>query len=409
MTHSLVSRMNDLRQEAKDNKSLFGVPLASRYQSAVNLNARFRGRDVYTPLGLGADEAQKIEQVVRCFVVGARTFQFSIDPNAGEAALDDAFVTASLLTALEHSGVLEEPPGSGYYNRAFELVLTGNLRDITGEKLGLALSQLDRTPKRLKALLEPLQIDLSTISFPTRLVDGVCLIPDPDCTRQDLERMVNHLVDHHKLHVHIQVNPALLDKDILAGLLHEKMGYSHWELDDEALDTSIDLSSTAAMIVKLNSGAEEQGCSVGMTFAGDLPIRVNGKPVKVIGPPTHPLAMNLMQVLREKADPNLPCAVIGGVDAKNFGDAAAAALVPVYADWDVRGNSGWSRIPSYFSEMEDEMEKQKAKRLDQFIRRQAMRTPACPLGKAGWAWGRIFVHMLANEKRYNARNTQLDP
>jgi putative selenate reductase len=85
------------------------------------------------------------------------------------------------------------------------------------------------------------------------------------------------------------------------------------------------------------------------------------------GPPLHVITLTLAGEFRNAMGAEFPISFSAGVDRKNFASMVACGFVPVTTCTDLLKTGGYGRLPPYLDELEQQMERVGAGRIDDFI------------------------------------------
>ncbi|OGF08381.1 MAG: hypothetical protein A2W00_02970 [Candidatus Eisenbacteria bacterium RBG_16_71_46] len=278
-----------------------------------------------------------------------------------------------LVHALQARGVTGDPSGDpgvcfdasiGYDLEGIRSApMTRFLDTLTDASTALAAIR-DRLPPALRAApgLEP----------PPRVVAAVTLSTFHGCPAEEIERIVEHVFERHRLHVVVKLNPTLLGYDAVEELLRGRLGYDEIRLDREAFDKDLQWDYALAMFERLQGAARRAGLGLGAKLTNTLIVRnhrrvLAGDVVYLSGPPLHPIAIALAERLTGATGGSIPLSFSAGVDADNVADAVACGFAPVTMCTDLLRPTGYRRLPRYLKALEQEMERLQAPSLAAYI------------------------------------------
>jgi len=202
---------------------------------------------------------------------------------------------------------------------------------------------------------------LRNLAFRTALSDQVTLSTFHGCPAGEIEAMAAFLMEEMGLHVTVKLNPTLLGKETVDGLLHDVLGYR--DVETRAADFEKDLQWEAALEVtnRLVERARALGRELRLKLSNTLVVRnhrrffPSGEEVMYLsGAPLHVVTLHLVEHVR-RARPDVPLSFSAGVDSRNFPDAVALGLAPVTVCTDLLKQGGYARLPSYLEKLEERM------------------------------------------------------
>ena len=224
------------------------------------------------------------------------------------------------------------------------------------------------------------ELDLRGLELPSCISDCVTLSTFHGCPADQIEAIARHLLEAKGLHTLIKLNPTLLGFETVREIVHDRLGYTHLELRQEAFDHDLQYDDGLAILRRLKSVAEAQGSTIGAKFTNTLVVASQDEifPTQsdaymyVSGPPLHVLAMTLMQRFRSDlaAGPDgfhMPVSFSAGIDSRNVAAAVACGLVPVTTCTDLMKAGGYGRLPSYMRSLKRAMEKVGATSRDAYV------------------------------------------
>jgi putative selenate reductase len=202
---------------------------------------------------------------------------------------------------------------------------------------------------------------LRDLPFRTALSDQVTLSTFHGCPADEIEAIVRFLMEEMGLHVTVKLNPTLLGKEAVDGLLHDVLGYR--DIETRAEDFAKDLQWEAALEVtdRLAERARALGRELRLKLSNTLVVRNHRRVfptaeavMYLSGPPLHVITMSLVERFR-RARPEVPLSFSAGVDNRNFADCVALGLAPVTVCTDLLKPGGYGRLPKYLENLEERM------------------------------------------------------
>jgi putative selenate reductase len=396
----LVSRMF---RELDQTQSIFDLP-ARKFVTGLpgrDLSARFHGHVASTPLGPAAGpQTQLAQNIVLAFLGGGRIFELKtvqimdtlkivrpcIDMRlAGynvewsqeltlEQSLEEYVKASMLVEMLVASGKLKLQ--AGFEKTVFDMSVGYDLAGIKNPRVQAFLhGMMDCTDvvNRLRKQIPDGWKHLRDLDFRTRLSDSLTLSTFHGCPPSEIELIANHLLKDVGLNTIVKLNPTLLGKQDLRGLLNGKLGYPD-HVPDEAFEKDAQWTQAMDFVGRLGDQAKALGRSFGVKFTNTLVVENQGdflpkaeKLSYLSGPPLHVLAMTIVGRFRKHFGDRFPISFSAGINKANFGDAAALGLVPVTVCSDLLRTGGYGRMESYFKELEPRMASVGAHNLDEWV------------------------------------------
>lgn len=202
---------------------------------------------------------------------------------------------------------------------------------------------------------------LRDLDFRTALSGQVTLSTFHGCPAGEIESMAAFLMEEMGLHVTVKLNPTLLGKEAVDGLLHDVLGYSEVETRGEDFEKDLQWAPALEMTDRLADRARALGREFRLKLSNTLVVRNHrrffpvGEAVMYLsGAPLHVITLSLVERLR-RARPEVPLSFSAGVDNRNFADCVALGLAPVTVCTDLLKPGGYGRLPKYLDNLEERM------------------------------------------------------
>jgi putative selenate reductase len=189
---------------------------------------------------------------------------------------------------------------------------------------------------------------------------------------EEIESICQFLITEMDFNVVIKMNPPMLGKEKLEHLLHDRLGFSNIEVNENAYKVNIAYPDAVELAKRLQETASKQGRMVGVKFGNTLEVINKGNFLKdkvqyLSGQPLHILHLELVNEWRRSFGANFPVSFSAGVDASNFADCVSIGLVPVTACTDLLRPRGYGRLPQYLQNLELKMKANGSKNIKEFI------------------------------------------
>jgi putative selenate reductase len=275
------------------------------------------------------------------------------------------YVKGSMLIDVARvQGLLGRPDDAARDDLVLDLSVGYDLAGVRSPAVRSWIASMRDARAEVEALLRELPDDLRylrRVQFRTALSDQVTLSTFHGCPAGEIEAMAVFLMEEMGLHVTVKLNPTLLGKEAVDGLLHDVLG--HTEVETRAEDFAEDLPWAAAfeMTDRLTERARALGREFRLKLSNTLVVRNHrstlpaGEAVMYLsGAPLHVVTMSLVERIR-RARPEVPLSFSAGVDARNFSDCVALGLAPVTVCTDLLKAGGYGRLPRYLESLEERM------------------------------------------------------
>lgn len=324
-----------------------------------------------------------------------------------EESLDEYVKGALLIAMVRARGLARVLPGFG--DTVFDASVGYDLAGVRSERVTRFLqgiSDIRPTLARLRDELPPELRAHAEVELPTALVRTVTVSTFHGCPPGEVEAIATHLMEAHGLDCVVKLNPTLLGPEVLRGILHDTLGYTHLRVPDEAFARDLSFAQAVETLGRLQARARSLGRRVGAKLTNTLVVENAGgflppelPEVYLSGAPLHVLAVRLVRELR-RALPGLPLSFSGGVDAQNVADLVALDLAPVTVCTDWLKPGGYGRGARMFESLIARMDLVGARTREALILRAYGEDPA--------AQGDLSHAALRNTERYAAQ-VERDP
>jgi putative selenate reductase len=387
---SLLRRM--LREFEREGK-VFDLP-ARRFwhgDPALDTSVRFHARRAANPLGPAAGpQDQMAQNIVLAWLAGSRilelkTVQVNDRLTIPRPCIDATNVGYNVEWSQElrlAESLREYVAGSMLVDILRELNLLGRPSDpgkdatILDMSVGYDLAGI-RTPevrgwieamKDARALVDGLRREIPDefrrfrdLDFTTALSDQITLSTFHGCPAGEIEGIVRFLLDELGVHVTVKLNPTLLGREAVDGLLHDLLGYREIETRPEDFAKDLQWEQALEITDRLSERARALGRTFQVKFSNTLVVRNHrdffprGEAVMYLsGAPLHVITLSLVEKFR-KARPEVPISFSAGVDGQNFADCVSLGFTPITTCTDLLRPGGYGRLPRYLDNLEARM------------------------------------------------------
>ena len=410
----------------------------------LDLSVEFHGHRASTPLGPAAGpHGQLAQNIVLSWLAGGRILELKtvqvrddlviprpcIDMQTVgynvewsqelklEQSLEEYVKAALLIRMLVASGRLPFAPG--FDGTVFDMSVGYDLAGIRSERVQAFLDGMADTKPLLERLRREIPKELGhlrDVDVPARLSDTLTLSTFHGCPPDEIERIVDFLLRTRHLSCVIKLNPTLLGKAELHGLLHERLGYTELKVPDAAFDRDTKWEQAVDFVGRLGETAASLGLGLGVKFTNTLIVEnhrsffpAGEREMYLSGPPLHVLAMHLVRRFRRSFGDKYPISFSAGIERANFPDAVACGLVPVTACSDLLKPGGYARGFGCFEELARRMDAADATTVDEFIRRAYRADGPADLAAAKLQNTERYVEKATADPRYGAEKNRRVP
>ncbi len=260
--------------------------------------------------------------------------------------------------------------------------------------------------KRLETLAHSFP-EFSDLKVPARLSSRVTLSTLHGCPSDEIGRMITHLIDDYGLHAKVKLNPSLLGAEFVRSILHDELGFTDLEPDEEAFADDLKLDQAVDLISDLEATAHKAGVTFGVKLSNTLPLKHHGdafpdgeKTMYLSSRPLHPLTVQIAARLKRSCGADLAISFCGGADAFNAPELLIAGLNPITTCSDLLRPGGIPRLRQYTETTRKAMADGGVEDLDTLILSRAR--------SAGFEGDDVAAAALNNLEAYAARTLE-DP
>jgi putative selenate reductase len=210
------------------------------------------------------------------------------------------------------------------------------------------------------------------LDFKTALSDQITLSTFHGCPAAEIEGIVRFLLTELDVHVTVKLNPTLLGREAVDGLLHDALGYREIETRPEDFEKDLQWAQALEISDRLGELARSLGRTFQVKFSNTLVVRNHRSffPTETVmylsGAPLHVITLNLVERYR-RARPEVPISFSAGVDNQNFADCAALGFTPITTCTDLLRPGGYARLPKYLGNLEERMRSLGARDLGDYV------------------------------------------
>ena len=380
-------------REAEREQKVFDLPARRFWRGSpdLDLSVRVHGRRVANPAGPAAGpHGQMAQNVLLSWLAGGRfielkTVQVNDRLTVPRPCIDmetvgynvewsqelrlaeslQEYVKGSMLVDVARAeGLLGRPDDPSRDEPVLDLSVGYDLAGVRSAAVRSWIAAMKDARAEVEGLRREIPDELRRLrdlGFRAALSDQVTLSTFHGCPADEIEAMAVFLMEEMGLHVTVKLNPTLLGKEAVDGLLHDVLGYREIETRAEDFDKDLQWGPALEMTDRLAERARALGRELRLKLSNTLVVRNHrrvfpaAEPAMYLsGAPLHPITLSLVERVR-RARPGVPLSFSAGVDNRNFPDCVALALAPVTVCTDLLKPGGYGRLPRYLENLEARM------------------------------------------------------
>jgi putative selenate reductase len=380
-------------REAEREQKVFDLPARRFWRGSedLDLSVVVHGRRVANPVGPAAGpHGQMAQNVLLSWLAGGRFLELkTVQANdhltiprpcidmetvgynvewSQELRLEESlreYVKGSMLVDVARAeGLLGRPDDPRHDAPVLDMSVGYDLAGIRSPAVRSWIEAMKNAQAEVEVLRREIPDDLRRLrdlEFGTALSDQVTLSTFHGCPADEIEAMSVFLMEEMGLHVTVKLNPTLLGKEAVDGLLHDVLGYAEVETRAEDFERDLHWEPMLEMTDRLVERARALGRELRLKLSNTLVVRNHrsffppGEAVMYLsGPPLHVITLALVERVR-RARPGVPLSFSAGVDNRNFADCVALGLAPVTVCTDLLKPGGYGRLPKYLENLEERM------------------------------------------------------
>jgi putative selenate reductase len=392
-------------RELEREEKVFDLPARKFWAGAPDLDTAvvFHGRPAANPLGPAAGpQDQMAQNVVLAWLGGSRILELKtvqindrlaiprpcIDAtNVGynvewsqELTLPESlreYVKGSMLVdVLRHGGILGGRVPPAKQDTILDMSVGYDLAGIRSPAVRAWIEGMKDARAEVERLRAEIPHDLGwarDLPFATRLSDQITLSTFHGCPAGEIEGIVRFLLTELDVDVTVKLNPTLLGREAVDGLLHDLLGYQDIQTRPEDFERDLQWPQALEITDSLGDLARARGRTLQVKLSNTLVVR-NHRPffpsseavMYLSGEPLHVLTLHLAERFR-RARPEVPISFSAGVDGRNFADCVALGFTPITTCTDLLRPGGYARLPAYLQRLEERMRALGVARLGDYV------------------------------------------
>jgi putative selenate reductase len=394
-----------LLAESRGEAKVFDLPARKFWRGSadLDLSVRFHGRTASNPLGPAAGpQDQMAQNIVLAWMAGSRILELKtvqindrltiprpcIDAtNVGynvewsqELRLEESlreYVAGSMLVDVARAeGMLGRPPDAARDTTIFDMSVGYDLDGIRSLPVRSWIEAMKDARRHVDELRRQIPQDLRSLrdlDYATALSDQITLSTFHGCPAGEIEGIVRFLLTEMDVHVTVKLNPTLLGREAVDGLLHDVLGYEEIATRQEDFDKDLQWDQALEITDRLSELARSLGRTFQVKFSNTLVVRnhraffPSTEAVQYLsGQPLHVITLNLVDKYR-RARPDVPISFSAGVDNQNFPDCVALGFTPITTCTDLLRPGGYGRLPRYLERLEEGMRRVGARTIGDYV------------------------------------------
>ncbi|MCB2155340.1 4Fe-4S dicluster domain-containing protein [bacterium] len=409
-----AAQLRRMVPEMLQHKRCYDMPERVWYKperdAGVDFRAAMHGKPTGTPVGPAAGpHTQLAQNIVLAYVAGARFFELKtiqimdrleiprpcIDVrNIGfnvewsqelriEESIYEYCVAAYLVSIIRGENLLgcKSPVPASQDTIVWDMSVGYDLKGIQSKRVMHFLKTMKDASKVFDQLDDELPAEFSHFRKhrpQPKLSDTLTLSTFHGCPKDEIEKIALFLLEEMDINTIVKMNPTMLGKEDVNGLLQKKLGYKHLETNPHAYEVGMTFDESVEMMQRLEKVARKRGLSVGAKFTNTLEtlnkegvLPASEKVMYLSGAPLHVISSVLAARWRRATNWMEPLSFSAGVTKENVAEMAKVGCSPITTCTDLLKPGGYGRLSPYLTELKKEMESVGAKTLPQFVRASA--------------------------------------
>jgi len=285
------------------------------------------------------------------------------------------------------------------FGTIFNMSVGYNLEGILSDPMQTFMATLENAETALAEIREVLRDrypQFSDLEFPQEIVNSVTLSTMHGCPPDEIEKIARYLLEERNLHTTVKLNPTLLGKERLLGILHGDLGFTEIHIPDAVFDHDLKYERALALIRSLQKTAVDRNLTFGVKLSNTLAMAnhrgvLPGDEMYMSGRALYPITMTLFDQLSEDLGDDLVVSYSAGADALNVVDVLRAGAVPVTVASDLLKPGGYGRFAQYIDALRHEARSEGHATLADFgKRRRAALSEGAPRARAAFRYSKSY-------------------
>jgi putative selenate reductase len=372
--------------EFEHTRSIFGIPAELFFTPGRGFGVpRLFGKPLATPVGPSAGPHTQLSQnIVSSWLCGGRFIELKtvqvndaltiprpcIDMTdegynvewSQELSLDQSAHEYVVAWALVH--VLPRLLGWDGPGAIFDMSLGYDLAGITHPRMTRFMDVMADASAPLDLIRRTLRREcprFADVEIPSAIVNSVTLSTMHGCPPDEIERIARYCLEQRGLHTVVKLNPTLLGKAAVLGILHDDLGFEDITIPDAVFEHDLEYGRAVQLISALDRVAARVGLTFGVKLSNTLAMdnhagRLPGREMYMSGRALYPVTMRLYDRLLHEFDGRLHVSYSGGADAVNVAQVLACGALPVTGCTDFLKPGGIARMAQWLESLEAAMQ-----------------------------------------------------
>lgn len=264
------------------------------------------------------------------------------------------------------------------FGTIFDMSVGYNLEGIRSPSMTRFMDRLadaSESIAEIQAVLKAQFPRFADLPIPSRLVRSVTLSTMHGCPPDEIERIARYLLEERGLHTVVKMNPTLLGKDRVLGILHDDLGFGEIHIPDSVFRKDLAYDRAVGLIRSLQTTAARRGLTFGVKLSNTLAMHnhksaLPGEEMYMSGRALYPVTMSLFSKLAHEFKGDLRVSYSAGADAFNIATILSCGALPVTACSDLLKPGGYARMGQWLEKIEEAMRSRGAASLDELSQKK---------------------------------------
>ncbi len=371
--------LNWILGEYDTNGTIFGIPAKKFYHHKTGNKAfsdvELFGTKIDTPFGPAAGpHTQLAQNIISSYLTGARFIELKtvqimdeleiekpcIDAYDEcyntewsqelklEQSIDEYIKSWIILHFLKKHLNLSDCEGSGFI---FNMSVGYDLKGIKEPRMDLFINTLIDASEPIAKYMELVKNEFpqfGNIEIPSEIINSATVSTMHGCPPAEIESIAAYLLKEKKLHTYVKLNPTLLSKEKVMGIIKKK-GFNDIDIKDETFEHDLCYSAAIDLINNLKKAAGEEDRNFGIKLSNTL-ANINmtdilpGDERYMSGRLLFPITITLADKISREFDGKISISYSGGAGVENITDLLDSGIYPVTLATDILKPGGYSRF-----------------------------------------------------------------